>query len=71
MEAQLLAVDDDQATTVVIGAWTYSHTGWDIPGAALAKAAAAAAREHDQERAAQRRTDTNKNPDERGAIGHG
>ncbi|WP_369818939.1 hypothetical protein, partial [Phycicoccus sp. Soil748] len=24
MEAQLLAVDDDQATTVVIGAWTYS-----------------------------------------------
>ncbi|GAA4722727.1 plasmid replication initiator protein [Pedococcus ginsenosidimutans] len=61
MEAQLLAVDDDQATTVVIGAWTYSHTGWDTPGdAALAKAAAAAAREHDHERAAQRKAHIDK-----------
>ncbi|MFC8503016.1 replication initiator [Pedococcus sp. NPDC057267] len=55
MEAQLLAVDDDHTTTLVIGSWTYTHTGWDTPGdVALAKAAAAAAREHDQERAAQR-----------------
>ncbi|WP_235531515.1 hypothetical protein, partial [Phycicoccus sp. Soil748] len=55
------AVDDDQATTVVIGAWTYSHTGWDTPGdAALAKAAAAAAREHDQERVAQRKAHIDK-----------
>jgi hypothetical protein len=61
MEAQLLAVDDGQSTTVVIGSWTYSHTGWDTPGdAALAEAAAAAAREHDQERAAQRKAQTNK-----------
>jgi hypothetical protein len=56
MEAQLLAVDDDHTTTLVIGSWTYTHTGWDTPGdVALAKAAAAAAREHDQERAAQRK----------------
>ncbi|MFC8501897.1 replication initiator [Pedococcus sp. NPDC057267] len=61
MEAQLLAVDDDHTTTLVIGSWTYTHTGWDTPGdAALAKAAAAAAREHDQERAAQRKAETTK-----------
>ncbi|HET8766743.1 MAG TPA: hypothetical protein VFM86_05390, partial [Pedococcus sp.] len=61
MEAQLLAVDDDHTTTLVIGSWTYTHTGWDTPGdAALAKVAAAAAREHDQERAAQRKQGTNK-----------
>ncbi|HET8767108.1 MAG TPA: replication initiator, partial [Pedococcus sp.] len=61
MEAQLLAVDDDHTTTLVIGSWTYTHTGWDTPGdAALAKAAAAAAREHDRERAAARRLDSRK-----------
>jgi hypothetical protein len=56
MQAQLLAADDDTATTLVIGSWAYTHTGWDSPGdAALANAAAAMAREHAQDRAAQRK----------------
>ena len=54
LEARLLA--DDQDTTLVIGAWGYQGTGWTQPGdEALALAAAARAREHDQWRAEQRR----------------
>ena len=51
LENQLLADDDDE-TTLVIGAWTYQGTGWTRPGdEALALAAAARAREYDQWRA--------------------
>jgi hypothetical protein len=55
METQLLAADDEAATTLVIGHWTYTHTGWENAGdVALANAAAARAREYAQERAARR-----------------
>jgi hypothetical protein len=58
MEAQLLAADDEAATTVVIGHWTYTHTGWETDGdVALANAAAARAREYAQERAARRHSE--------------
>jgi len=47
LEAQLLADDDE--TTLVIGTWQYIGTGWQTQGdVALAKAAAARAREYDQ-----------------------
>jgi hypothetical protein len=56
LEARLLAQDDDE-TTLVIGAWTYQGSGWPRPGdAALALAAAARAREYEQWRATQRMT---------------
>ena len=51
LEEQLLAADDDE-TTLVIGHWKYIGTGWQTQGdVALAKAAAARAREYDQHRA--------------------
>ncbi|MGH3347872.1 MAG: replication initiator [Nocardioides sp.] len=50
LEARLLA--DDEETTLVIGSWTFQGAGWTRPGdEALALAAAARAREHDQWRA--------------------
>jgi hypothetical protein len=50
-----LLADDDTETTLVVGQWTYAGSGWETDGdAELAKAAAARAREHAQERAAQR-----------------
>lgn len=53
LEARLLADDEDE-TTLVIGAWTYQGTGWTRSGdEALALAAAARAREYDQWRAGQ------------------
>jgi len=56
LENRLLA-EDDEETTLVIGAWTYQGTGWTRPGdEALALAAAARAREYDQWRV-QARTD--------------
>lgn len=55
LEDRLLA--DDADTTLVIGTWTYQGTGWTNSGdEALALAAAARAREHQQWRADQRRT---------------
>ncbi len=55
MEAQLLADDDQDQTSIVIGQWAYAGTGWDTDGdAQLAKAAAARAREYDQVRAEER-----------------
>jgi hypothetical protein len=51
LETQLLA-DDEDATTLVIGRWKYIGTGWQTQGdVALAKAAAARAREYAQYRA--------------------
>jgi len=51
LEAQLLADEEDE-TTLVIGHWEYIGTGWQTQGdVALAKAAAARAREYDQHRA--------------------
>lgn len=51
METQLLA-DDDDATTLVVGHWSFAGTGWDTAGdAALARAAACRARERAQARA--------------------
>jgi hypothetical protein len=56
MEAQLLA-NDLEETTLVVGHWSFAGTGWDTPGdAELAKAAAARAREHAQDKAAKKRT---------------
>jgi hypothetical protein len=56
LEADLLADDEDE-TTLVIGHWTYVGTGWATDTQRLlATAAAARAREHDQWRAAQRRS---------------
>lgn len=53
LEAELLSDDE---TTVVVGSWFYQGTGWASPGdEALALAAAARAREHDQWRASQKR----------------
>ncbi|MFC8501728.1 replication initiator [Pedococcus sp. NPDC057267] len=55
MEAQLLA-DDDAETTLIVGSWSFAGIGWDTPGdVALAKAAAARAREHAQDKAAKKR----------------
>lgn len=52
MEAQLLADDEDDATTVVVGHWSFAGTGWDTAGdTALARAAACRARERAQVRA--------------------
>jgi hypothetical protein len=51
MEAQLLADDEDE-TTLVVGSWSFVGTGWDTEGdVALARAAAARAREYAQHRA--------------------
>lgn len=51
LEHRLLA-EDEEATTLVIGSWTYAGTGWPRPGdAVLAVAAAARAREYAQWRA--------------------
>jgi len=48
LERRLLDEDDD-ATTLVVGSWTYAGTGWPRPGdAVLAVAAAARAREYAQ-----------------------
>jgi hypothetical protein len=56
LEARLLADDE---TTLVIGSWRYQGTGWTNPGdEQLALAAAARAREYDQWRAAQTKTNT-------------
>ena len=53
LEARLLAEDDD--TTLVVGSWSFSGTGWNTDGdTVLALAAAARAREHAQHRAMQR-----------------
>ncbi|NUR08357.1 MAG: replication initiation protein [Nocardioidaceae bacterium] len=53
LAARLLA--DEEETTLVIGSWTYQGTGWTRPGdEALALAAAARAREHDQWKADQK-----------------
>lgn len=55
MEAQLLADDEDEAT-LVVGSWSFVGTGWDTEGdVALARAAAARAREYAQHRAGQKR----------------
>ncbi|WP_344135815.1 replication initiator [Pedococcus bigeumensis] len=55
MEAQLLADDEDE-TTLVVGSWSFVGTGWDTEGdVALARAAAARAREYAQHRAGQKR----------------
>lgn len=52
MEAQLLADDDEGETTLVIGSWSFVGTGWDTEGdVALARSAAARAREYAQHRA--------------------
>ncbi|MDU0313175.1 replication initiator [Phycicoccus sp. M110.8] len=59
MEAQLLA-DDDAEATLIVGSWSFAGIGWDTPGdVALAKAAAARAREHAQYKA-KRKTGTSK-----------
>jgi hypothetical protein len=51
MEAQLLADDEDE-TTLVVGSWSFVGTGWDTEGdVALARAAAARAREYAQHQA--------------------
>jgi len=55
LEADLLA-DDESETTLVVGKWQYVGTGWATEAQrVLAVAAAARAREYDQERAAARR----------------
>lgn len=55
LEARLLADDDDE-TTLVIGAWIYFGTGWrNETETALAHASAGRAREYAQWRAEQRR----------------
>ncbi|WP_342773642.1 replication initiator, partial [Nocardioides guangzhouensis] len=55
LEADLLAHDHDE-TTLAIGHWTYTGTGWHTEAqAVLANAAAARARERDQWKAEQRR----------------
>ncbi|HYN30664.1 MAG TPA: replication initiator [Dermatophilaceae bacterium] len=52
LERRLLAEDEDQ-TTLVLGSWSYTGTGWRDPAEeALALAAATRAREYDQWRAA-------------------
>lgn len=54
LEDELLAAEDE--TTLVIGSWTFAGAGWADEGQTLlAKAAAARAREYDQERAEERR----------------
>ena len=56
LEADLLA-DDDTETTLVIGRWHYVGSGWSNDAErALAIAAAARAREYEQQRAEQRRS---------------
>ncbi|MDO5699721.1 MAG: replication initiation protein [Dermatophilus congolensis] len=56
LEARLLADDDTDETTLIVGSWEYAGTGWPKPGdAELANAAAARAREYDQWRAEHRR----------------
>ncbi|MFJ4759526.1 replication initiator [Kocuria marina] len=56
LEARLLADDADEETTLVVGDWRYTGTGWPRSGdELLAQAAAARAREYDQWRAQQRR----------------
>ena len=55
LEDLLLA--DDEETTLVVGSWTYLGTGWTTPGdEELALAAANRAREYDQWRADQKRS---------------
>lgn len=55
MEAQLLADDEDE-TTLVVGSWSFAGIGWDTEGdVALARAAAARAREYAQHRAETKR----------------
>lgn len=55
MEAQLLAEDEDE-TTLVVGSWSFAGIGWDTEGdVALARAAAARAREYAQHRAEMKR----------------
>ena len=52
LESELMA-DEDAETTLVIGQWSFAGTGWETPGdAAMAKAAAARAREYAQWKAA-------------------
>jgi hypothetical protein len=59
LELELMA-DDDGATTLVIGDWRYAGTGWETAGdVALARAAAARAREYAQWRAQQKRRTAN------------
>ena len=54
MEADLLA-EDATETTLVVGHWSYAGSGWATEGErVLATAAAARAREYDQERAQER-----------------
>ena len=49
LEARLLATDEDEDTTLVVGTWNYLGSGWeDSTEAALALAAATRAREYDQ-----------------------
>jgi hypothetical protein len=56
LEADLLS-DDDNDTTLVIGHWSYAGTGWRTEAQrVLANAAAARAREYDQWKAQQRKT---------------
>jgi hypothetical protein len=55
LELELMTEDDDE-TTLVIGDWRYAGTGWETAGdVALARAAAARAREYAQWKAGQRR----------------
>jgi hypothetical protein len=55
MEAQLLAEGVDE-TTLVVGSWSFAGIGWDTEGdVALARAAAARAREYAQHRAETKR----------------
>lgn len=55
LETELMA--DEEETTLVIGQWAFAGTGWETQGdAAMAKAAAARAREYAQWKAANRPT---------------
>lgn len=56
LEARLLAEDDEEETTLVIGSWTYVGTGWrNETETALAHASAGRAREYAQWRADHKR----------------
>jgi hypothetical protein len=60
MELELMTEDDDE-TTLVIGDWRYAGTGWETAGdAALARGAAARAREYAQWKAQQLRGTSNR-----------
>lgn len=63
-EAELLAAEDAElSTSIVIGQWAYSGSGWVTEGQTLlARAAAAAGREYAREEAAARRNQKDDSP---------